>query len=117
MWDELYTDAIQQGLRQKGFEPVPSRGGEPTVMRVEIRSLDYDVSAGLWTAGNHAKSSVKVVANNGDQNYERMYRGQSEIRTAFVASQETNSKIINAAISEVLNRMFEDKELLEFLAR
>ncbi len=114
---ELFSNAIKQGLRQKGFEPIPFEDGRPTDLRVEIRTLDYDVSMGLWTGSNLAKASIKVLAHNAGKTYEKVYRGQGEIRTMWVASQETNAKIINAAVSEVLNKMFADQELLAFLAR
>lgn len=114
---QLFTDAITDGLRKKGFIPAPFAESESPNLRVDIRSIEYDVSMGLWTGSNMGKASIKVLAKNGNDTYEKVYRGQSEIRTAFVASQETNAKIINGAITEVLRKMFDDRELMDFIAR
>lgn len=114
---QLFADLITQALRQKGFEPIPFEESTPTTLRAEIRAIQYDVSVGLWTGSNMAKSTLKVIAKNADKTYEKTYRGQSEIRTMWVASQETNAKIINGAVNEVLRHMFEDAELLSFLAK
>jgi uncharacterized lipoprotein YajG len=112
----IFQTAITDGLQKYGFVLAPNSEDVPTKLRVEIRNLNYDVTMGLWTGGNIGKASLKVTAFNGST-YEKMYRGEKEIRTAFVASQETNSKIINAAVSQVLEEMFSDKELLVFLSK
>ncbi len=114
---EIFNTVIAEGLQHYGFFVVGRSEDVPTKLKVEIRSLNYDVTMGFWTGGNMGKSSLKVVATVNDKIYEKMYRGEKEIRTAFVASQETNSKIINAAVSEVLEAMFRDKQLLEFLSQ
>lgn len=114
---ELFNTAVAEGLQRYGFSVVGRSEDVPTKLKVEIRSLNYDVTMGFWTGGNMGKASLKVVATVNDKIYEKMYRGEKEIRTAFVASQETNSKIINAAVSEVLESMFNDKQLLEFLSQ
>jgi uncharacterized lipoprotein YajG len=103
---QLFADSIAQGLRQSGFLPILELEGAPTAVRVEIRSLQYDVSMGLWTGSNMGKASIKVLANNAGKTYGHVYRGQKEIRTMWVASQETNAKIINGAVSDVLRNMF-----------
>lgn len=114
---QLFQTAVSEGLQRNGFKPVPDNVEAPTNLRVEIRTLNYDVAMGLWTGENSAESAVKVEATNGEARYEKMYRGRSAIRTVFHASQETNTKIINAAINDVLDTMFADRKLLEFLAR
>jgi uncharacterized lipoprotein YajG len=114
---ELFSVEISRGFENKGFEPVPYLEEIPVYVKVEIRSVEYDTSMGLWTAGNMANSAIKVIAYNESKNYEKMYRSQVEIRTAFVASQETNAKIINQAVSDVIEKMFQDEDLLSFLAK
>jgi uncharacterized lipoprotein YajG len=113
---ELLKNIISDGLRKKGFEPV-AENETLLVMRVELRALAYDTAVGLWTGGNIGKAVVKVVASKpSGKTFEKSYRGQKEIRTIFVGSQETNSKVINGALDEVIKKVFEDKELLNFLA-
>jgi uncharacterized lipoprotein YajG len=114
---QLFSDQITEGLKQNSFNVIPYSDQAPVILKVEIRNLDYDSSAGFWTIGNVAKSSLKVLVSANGKTYEKMYRSEEEIRTAFVASQKTNSKIINSSVSQVLGEMFADEELLKFLAQ
>ena len=108
---------ISDGFSKKGFEVV-AEGESGVFVKVELRTLGYENSTGLWTAGNIGKAVVKVnVTHPSGKSYEKSYRSQKEIRTAFVASQETNAKVINGALSDALNKIFEDDELLHFLAQ
>jgi uncharacterized lipoprotein YajG len=112
---EILSNIIVGGLARKNFSV--SSEQVPTVLKIELRVLSYDTSMGLWTGGNIGKSALKVIATaeNG-QVYEKMYRGQREIRTAFIGSQETNSNVVNGALSDAVDNLFKDDELLRFLA-
>ena len=50
------------------------------------------------------------------KNYEKSYRAHKDVRTIWASSQETNARVVNEALTEVINKMFEDQKLLEFLA-
>ena len=112
----LLREAVADGLRRKGFA-LAQTGSPASSMRVELRTLAYDASMGLWTAGNVGSAVVKVIATApSGKTYEKSYRGQREIRTAFVGSQETNANVINDALSDALDQVFSDEELLKNLA-
>ncbi len=113
----ILKDQFASGMHDQGFEPVGENDAKES-LRVELRALSYDTAMGLWTGGNIGKSTIKIIANNSSgKTYEKSYRGQKEIRTVFVGSQETNSKVVNEALSEALNKVFEDKELWEFISQ
>jgi uncharacterized lipoprotein YajG len=114
---EVLKNALSDGLRKKGFEPVGEN--DPSLsMKVELRSLAYTTAMGFWTGGNIGTAVIKIIATEpSGKTYEKTYRSQKEIRTAFVGSQETDAKVVNGALSEAINKIFEDKELLKFLAQ
>ncbi|MDD4899783.1 MAG: YajG family lipoprotein [Candidatus Omnitrophica bacterium] len=113
---EILEKSMVDGLRKKGFDPVKN-DELGNSLKVELRSLEYNTSMGLWTGGNIGTSVVKITATQpSGKNYEKTYRSQKEIRTAFVGSQETNAKVINGALANTLDKVFEDRELLDFLA-
>ena len=114
--DYLFKTWVSQGLERSGFAIEPYKDEIPVKLVVEIRNIGYNTEVGLLTGGNNAECSLKVRAENNDKTYEKMYRGRQEIRTFFVASQETNAKILNAAVSQALTNMFADESLLRFLA-
>lgn len=113
---EVLRESISKGLVKKGFVPV-GKDGSPTFMRVELRVLAYDTAVGLWTAGNIGKSTIKVAATSpAGKTYEKTYHGKKEVRTCFIGSQETNSKVINYAFDAAIENIFKDEELMKFLA-
>ncbi len=114
---ELFQGSIQNILEQKSFKVIPYDTNAPLSVKVEIRTLKYDTSMGLWTGRNMANVSFKVLVNNNGSVYEKVYRGNSEIRTAFVASQETNQKILNLAVKESLQQLAKDDNLMEALVK
>jgi uncharacterized lipoprotein YajG len=112
---KLLKDSFIQGMRAKGFEPVEDSSSDIS-LKVELRSLTYDVTIGFWTSGNIGKATVKIIATNtSGKTYEKIYHSEKEIRTAFIGSQETNAKVINGALSDVLEKIFSDTGLWEFL--
>lgn len=114
---EVLKSALIEGLRKKGFKPVGDNESDH-LMKAELRSLTYTTSMGFWTGGNIGTAVVKIIATQpSGKAYERTYRSQKEIRTAFVGSQETNSRVVNEALSEAVSKVFEDRVLLEFLAQ
>lgn len=114
---EVLRSVFVDGMRRKGFQPVGGNDSDIS-LKVELRSLAYDTSMGIWTGGNIGKAAVKVVAlQPSGRTYENTYRSQKEIRTVFIGSQETNTTVINDALNDVLNQIFADTELWNFLTQ
>lgn len=114
---EVIRDAFIEGLHNKGFE-LAGENESNLLVKAELRSLAYTTVMGLWTGGNVGIAVVKVIANQpSGKTYEKTYRSQKQIRSVFVGSQETNAKVVNQALADALNKVFEDKELLKFLAQ
>ena len=114
--EELLRDIISRGLYQKGFEPV-NPDESKTTLKIELRVLEYKTAMGLWTGGNIGTAAVKaIVTLPSGKGYEKSYRSQKDVRTLWASRQETNARVINEALTEVINKMFEDQNLLEILA-
>ena len=114
--EEILYDIIYKGLTQKGFIPVKIDESD-TALKVELRVLEYKTAMGLWTGGNIGTAAVKaIVTLPSGKTYEKSYRGQKDVRTLWAATQETNARVVNGALTQVINSMFQDKELLKFLA-
>lgn len=113
---DVLRNVFMDGMRKRGFEPVGPTDSSLS-LKVELRTLAYDTSMGLWTGGNLGKAAVKVVATKpSGETYENTYRGQEEVRTVWIGSQETNAKVVNEALSGALDKAFADTALWEFLA-
>jgi len=113
----LLKNSFMEGMHKKGFEPVGDNDSN-ILLKVTLRSLSYDASRGLWTAGNIGEATVRIMASQvSGKTFEKTYRSQKEIRTAFIGSQETNAKVVNGALNDVLDKIFADEELWRFLAQ
>ena len=62
------------------------------------------------------KSTLKAVAKKDGKEYENIYRVDNEKRVFFVPGASKNEQIINQAISDGLQKLFQDQELITFLA-
>ena len=62
------------------------------------------------------KAAFKVICFNNGKAFERLYRIDNEKRVVVVPSAKGNEELINTAIEQVLQKMFNDQELLNFLA-
>lgn len=111
----IVADEINRGLLAKGFQTAAGSGSAAKLI-VEVRLLEYDTSTGFFTGGVHLRSAVKARATAGTLTYEKLYRSEKEERVAVVPTAETNAAWINRSLSEVLQQLFSDDALLDFLA-
>lgn len=111
----IYQASLVSGLKQKGFDArAGAVAGAPT-LKVEIRSLSYDVSTGWWSGGVETDSTIKVFALNAAEEYERVYRANDDDRIVVVPGAKTNNRKLNLIVSSTLRQAVEDRKLLEVL--
>jgi uncharacterized lipoprotein YajG len=110
----LLHGKIVEGLRKKGFKSV---GGaiDGVNIKVEIRSLNYEVSSGWFTGGIDVDSAIKAYVTGSGSAYEKLYRSSKEDRVVFASTAGANNERLNGALSEVLRRMFDDQALINAL--
>ena len=105
---------IRQGLIRQNFDPVRPDQATPASLKVEVRLIEYKVTQGFqWAL--HTRATLKAIARNGDDIFEKFYRVKNEKRVMIVPPDETNSKIINATVSEAINGLLNDRDLMLFL--
>lgn len=114
---QVFENKIIQGLQVKGFMPMTETGESEAQLNVEIRLVEYSTSTGFWTGGVQTKSAIKVYAYNGEKSFEKLYRIEKEKRVVIVPTADANEKMINEIIASVLEEMFNDRNLLDFLAQ
>jgi uncharacterized lipoprotein YajG len=111
----VIEESIAEGLVRKGFEVIAWSPEAARALRVDIRLLEYSTSMGFWTAGIHTKAALKVSAAREGSEYENFYRAENEKRKVFVPFAGENEDLINAIAVDVLEQLFADRDLLEFL--
>ena len=112
---KLLEEKISDGLKMKGFEPTSYSNNNTRSIKVELRSLEYFTTTGFWTGGVHTKSALKVTAKNLSKEFEDFYRIEKEERVMVGPGAQSNEKMINSALSEILQKLFDDQNLFKFL--
>ncbi len=114
---DVVMGSIVEGLKRKGFNANPTQGDSQRALKVEIRLIEYSTSAGMFTGGVHTKTTLKTIANNDGKFYENFYRVENEHRVAVVPSADVNERWINEALSEAIQKLLDDTELISHLAK
>lgn len=112
----IYQAALIDGLKRKGFAPVAGALEDGPTLKIEIRSLSYEVSTGWWTGGIETDSSVKAYAIGAAEPYERLYRASDDDRIAVVPGAKTSNAKLNRVVTATLRQLLEDRKMLELLA-
>lgn len=117
---KVFSDTIIANLNKMGYRasavnsPAPAAGA--SLLRVDIRSIEYETSTGFWTGGVHARGSMKGTATRDNRSYDKLYRVDEEKRVVVVPGADSNAQMINATVSAVIQEMFNDVELFRFLS-
>jgi Uncharacterized lipoprotein len=113
---EVIREKVEEGLSANGFQVVTGSTPARTSMKVEIRSIDYSTSVGLFTGGVHTRAAFKGICKNGRGEYENLYRQENEERVVVVPTAETNEQWINQAVGQALEKIFRDQKMFECLS-
>jgi len=111
----LVQDRIRQGLENQGYRVVAAGVSADRQLSFELRDLTYSTSQGFWTGGIEVAGALKTIGRSSTGSYEQLYRVNDKQRVVVVPTAETNAGWINAALSELLQKVFSDTALYQFL--
>lgn len=112
----IVHSAISKNLEKQGFEVSSSKLDTTTALRAEIRNLEYNLTPGIFTGTLRAEAAIKgICVTNKETNYEHLYRGESEEQVFVVQFAEENAAHINNSLSTVIQKMFQDSQLINCL--
>jgi len=120
--------ALADGLRRHGFNPLTgptqiTQGTQTTLegrdLRVEIRGLDYNANQVPFAYQVRVEATLKGICVVGSARpYERTYRGEYEENIFMVMPTDSaNEEYLNLVLSRAIQRLLEDTELIQCLAR
>ena len=116
----VFQTLIVENLNAMGFNATAVTQGMTnpgsSLLRVDIRSLEYETSTGFWTGGINTRGSMKATATRDARSYDHLYRVDEEKRVMAVPGADSNTQMINATVSAVLQELFNDVALFRFLA-
>jgi uncharacterized lipoprotein YajG len=114
---EVVRTSLVDGVTQLGFKPLRDGQDDAPTMKVELRAIDYKVAQGFWAGGLTVDVAMKAICLIDRQSrYEKLHRGHYEDAIQVVQSQSQNESYINSALSEAINQVLGDRDLLQCLA-
>jgi len=114
--EAIIKDQISSALTARGFIINSTNVASDTQLTVEIRMLQYSTFQNSWTGGVQVQGTLKASASKAGNNYEKMYRYDREESVIIVPTAKMNEEWLNATLSEVLNKLLSDENLIKFLA-
>ena len=112
----IFQQKIVQGLTQQGFKVVAYGEAPGRVLKVEIRALEYTSDLDFWKGTVRTKAAIQAYSKRDDVAYDKLYVAERQQAVVDAPRAKTNEKMINGAISDVLQRLFEDSKLMKVLA-
>lgn len=106
--------SVERGLREMGMSA--SSSSEAAQFQVYLDSLEYTVPEGSYVTKVEVKAKVRVVVLQSGRRFEGSYSSDISERVAKAPSDSKNEELINGVLSDVLERLFADSKLQEFLA-
>lgn len=114
----IVSAAIVSGLSQRQFLARAQDPAGASRLRVEIRSLESKNIMGFWSGTLRDEFSLKGICTSAKgETYEQMYNGIFEKSIQVVPTGEANNKYISAAVSDAVNKLVNDDQLLRCLAQ
>jgi uncharacterized lipoprotein YajG len=111
----VIRSTLHENLTRMGFASTVALS-TGTQLRVEIRSLEHSVIPGLFAGNVEADAALKAnCLINKAPEYEKLYRGSFREQVVVIQFAENNQRHINTALSEAVQSMLDDQELLSCL--
>jgi uncharacterized lipoprotein YajG len=113
----IVAKAISDGLAQRRFAAQTQDSHDLSRLRVEIRNLQSKNIVGFWAGTLRDEFSLKAVCKPvKGADYEQMYNGLYETSIQVVPTGDANNRYVSAAVSDAVNKLVNDDQLLRCLA-
>lgn len=112
----LFQEKIVEGLVRKGFSASPFEGQPGRLLIVEIRQIDYTTDMEFWKGIVKTEAVLGASMIKDGVKFEQFYSGKRTENTVEAPGAKTNERLINGAISDAMQRLFEDEHLIRYLA-
>ncbi|MBF0230222.1 MAG: hypothetical protein HQK63_11655 [Desulfamplus sp.] len=111
-----------KGLIKKGFNPLVCKPDDSPTLTIDIQEFRYYTSTSQWTGGVHTKATLRAMVNLNNSNltkrfYENTYTVNNEKRNVVVTTAAQNETIINEMLNDVMRKLLDDNQLIEFMGR
>ena len=110
-------ERLQEALTKLGFSVVPYSDAMERTLQVEIRNLELKSVKTPFTFETELRAAVGARVNNGPEHYDRQFNVRSRKDGAAPPFEKDSTLLVNTAVSQALEDMLSDEQLLELLAK
>jgi uncharacterized lipoprotein YajG len=110
-------ERLQEALAKLGFSVVPYSDAMERTLQVEIRNLDLTSVKTAFTFETELRAAVGARVANGPEYYDRQFNVRTRKDGAAPPFEEDSTLLVNTAVSQALEDMLSDEQLVELLAK
>lgn len=108
---------MKEALSRLGFSVVPYGDAMERTLQVEIQVLELRSVKTPFTFETELKAAVSARAANGPEHYDRQFSVRTRKDGAAPPFEKDSTVLVNTAVSQALEDMLADEQLLELLGR
>jgi len=109
-------DAIERGLRERGFVIYSPAGATPRRLRVAVLEIAYETEGGKALGKVKVRTALSVSARNGNRTFTSRYETRTSKDVLAAPDEPENERLINENLAKSLERLLADPELIGFLS-
>jgi uncharacterized lipoprotein YajG len=112
----VVKQALVQALTHRGFKIVGDGNAMDSTLTVRVRALKTELHQGFWTGHQEANAAAEVTVEKNGRTYDQFFRVDSKRSKFWVPTAGQNSEYINAALSNLIEKIATDEKLIAFIA-
>lgn len=110
---EVLQTVVSEALKKRGFIIASAGAENAKQLHVMVRALTFDASTGQW----RGRVELSTRAFFGNSDYKSAYSVEKEGKTVIMIGIKDMEITINQMLSEALDKMFHDSNLVKFLSQ
>lgn len=112
----LFEAKIVEGLGAKGFKAAAYTDQPTDVLNVDVMEIKYTTDLEFMKGTMQTRAVLRVSTSKNGLYFDQNFYGTRKESIIEAPKASRNERIINAAISDAVQRMFDDDRLMLFLA-
>lgn len=112
---DIFNTRVQQALTKLGFSPKNFTYKTDRSLKVEILSIKSRYQEKIPTMNVQVKASVRASCQNRESRLSKSFSAKKK-RSQIAPATFPNENLLNAALSEILGKMFTDPALIACLS-
>lgn len=110
-------ERVKGALTKMGFTVVPGSENADPVLNVELRKLELQSVKTPFTFETELRAEVAAHASKGSSYYDRQFNVRTRKDGAAPPFEKDSNRLVNTAVSQALEDLLSDQQLLDTLAR